>query len=454
MKKDELVYIPVERLMPHPDNPRKELGDLSELAESIKVKGVMQNLTVVPYKSVLKPHLKFDNQYTIIIGHRRHAAAKLAGVETLPCIITEMSQQEQISTMLLENMQRCDLTYYEQAQGFQMMIDLGDTVENVSEKTGLSESTVRRRLKLLELDEDKIKAAESRGATLFDFMELDKIKDIKLKNQVLEHIGTENFNYQLKRAISDEEKKAYLERTEAEVSEFAEKIDDSTGYTWVTNYETWNKRKVVVPDDADEVQYYYRRTSGYITIYTKNVEDDVDEEEERVKEEREAEIENRVNSLKECSVRAFELRKEAINCMSNSHAQKHLTDIIIFIMKNLPYGYTYCPRYADEACDFDRKDEAYKELDDNSLNAYIDNLIETKTKEKPALTLLKLAYALIEDSEERRYYTSRAMHTSCKKLDMLYDFLCKLGYEMADEEKALQNGKHELFITEDYYEQM
>lgn len=60
--KGELVYIPIEKLFPHPDNPRKELGDLTELADSIKAKGIMQNLTVVP---------KDDDTYTVVIGHSK-----------------------------------------------------------------------------------------------------------------------------------------------------------------------------------------------------------------------------------------------------------------------------------------------------------------------------------------------------------------------------------------------
>ena len=78
-----LVMLPVDVLYPHPDNPRKKLGDLSELAASIKAKGVMQNLTVVP-----KEGTAFE--YTIIIGHRRHAAAKKAGLREVPCVIVNI----------------------------------------------------------------------------------------------------------------------------------------------------------------------------------------------------------------------------------------------------------------------------------------------------------------------------------------------------------------------------
>ena len=113
-----ITMIPIEQLLHHPENPRKDLGDLTELAESIKVNGIMQNLTVVPVD---------DGIYNVVIGNRRMEAAKLAGLAEVPCVISEMDYKTQISTMLMENMQRQDLTVYEQAQGFQMMMDLGYT---------------------------------------------------------------------------------------------------------------------------------------------------------------------------------------------------------------------------------------------------------------------------------------------------------------------------------------
>lgn len=112
----ELVYLPVNQLYPHPDNPRKELGDLSELAASIRANGVLQNLTVVPRMVTGEITGKsWQDGYTVIIGHRRLAAAKEAGLKEVPCVIADMTLREQARTMLVENMQRSDLTLYEQA---------------------------------------------------------------------------------------------------------------------------------------------------------------------------------------------------------------------------------------------------------------------------------------------------------------------------------------------------
>ena len=189
-----LVMLPIDKLYPHPDNPRKSLGDLTELSESIKAKGVMQNLTVVP-------RAERDGTYTIIIGHRRHAAAKKAKLKELPCVIVEMSEQEQVATMLLENIQRSDLTAYEQAKGFQMMIDLGDSVKGIVDKTGFSESTVRRRLKMAELDEEVLKKVSSRQISFGDIDKLQEIEDPQTRNKVLADIGTANFNNSLRSAV-------------------------------------------------------------------------------------------------------------------------------------------------------------------------------------------------------------------------------------------------------------
>jgi ParB family chromosome partitioning protein len=111
-KKSKLQMIQVEKLYPHPDNPRKVIGDVTELAESIKANGILQNLTVVPNND------DWDDKsdFTVVIGHRRLAAAKQAGLTELPCAVVEMTEKEQLSTMLTENMQRSDLTVYEEAK--------------------------------------------------------------------------------------------------------------------------------------------------------------------------------------------------------------------------------------------------------------------------------------------------------------------------------------------------
>lgn len=183
-----IVGIPAKEIWQHPDNPRKDLGDLSELTESIKKKGIMQNLTVIPGHWEEYGAWK-ENGYTLIIGHRRCAAAKAAGIMELPCRIVEnLSHKEQVAMMLEENMQRNDLTIWEQANGFQMMLDLGETEEQIAEKTGFSKTTIKRRLNIAKLDQEELKRKEQDDGfqlTLKDLYELEKIKDVKTRDKVL-----------------------------------------------------------------------------------------------------------------------------------------------------------------------------------------------------------------------------------------------------------------------------
>ena len=123
--REELTILDINKIIPHPKNPRKEIGDIEELTESIRKNGIMQNLTVIPDGS---------GKYMLLIGHRRHAAAQAAGLKEVPAKIVEgLSEREQVGIMLEENMQRSDLTPIEQAEGFQMMLDLGETEETEAE---------------------------------------------------------------------------------------------------------------------------------------------------------------------------------------------------------------------------------------------------------------------------------------------------------------------------------
>ena len=97
--------MPVHQLVHHPDNPRKEFGDLSELTESIRKKGIMQNLTIIPVECRELPveqqpninEINMNGEFLVLIGNRRMEAAKQAGVEKLPCrIVTGLSKKDQI----------------------------------------------------------------------------------------------------------------------------------------------------------------------------------------------------------------------------------------------------------------------------------------------------------------------------------------------------------------------
>lgn len=442
----ELQYIEVSKIFPHPDNPRKNLGDIQELSDSIKANGVLQNLTVVPMS---------NGQYTVVIGHRRLAAAKKAGLPKVPCVVTEMTPQEQVRTMLMENIQRSDLTVYEQAQGFQMMLDMGETVETIAKDCGFSQATVRRRVKLLELDADKFKKSEARGATLRDYAELEKIENPELKNKVLDVIGTANFKEALKRAIDEEKHLRRMAQWETDLETFATKID-KRGYVgetsvpmdYVGNFGRWSPKDKMVerPEDAAEVKYYYQVSTDQIDLY-KDHQERSETDEERQRKERDR-ARNRVKAeLKEITERHYSLRTEFVSDFSAS--KKHLVEICKYAAGVIVGGGEW------------GRDEINAELvgafldldiDDNTDYPTFKAMVEQCIAEAPEYALLACAYASVE-ADDNGYWTERwntdkreyeIVHEPNDELDRLYDFLVSLGYGMSDEEKAMREGTHQL----------
>lgn len=224
MQRDISIFqIPVANIEPHPQNPRKDLGDLTELCDSIEKNGIMQNLTVVPLDDSML-------RFRCVIGHRRLAAAKKIGLFAVPATIAEgMDEREQLATMIAENMQRADLTIPEQAQAVQMMLDLGEDFEKISDRTGLSESTVRRRAKLAAYDQGALTKACKRGATLFELEKIEKIEDPEQRIKALDAAGTNNFEAIVSNAIAEQKRKKMFEKIETILAKFATKTNKYNG---------------------------------------------------------------------------------------------------------------------------------------------------------------------------------------------------------------------------------
>lgn len=463
--------IEISKICPHPDNPRKELGDITELAESIKANGILQNLTIVPQlamkpgyctscnlyngavgkcksdydKSERPPCSKWDVRtdfvFTVVIGHRRLAAAKLAGLTEVPCAISNMDYKKQISTMLLENMQRSDLTIYEQAQGFQMMLDLGESINDISEKTGFSKTTVRQRVKLLDFDKEKFRKSVERGGTLMDYAELDKIQDIKTRNNVLEKIGTSNFKWELQNAIDKEKSDKNRALVIAELEKFATQIENSSGLRYVDSYSLSSQKKVIVPEDAGTVEYFFHsnKNSSYITLYKKSADGNSSNEpawaeKQRARDERRA-------ALDEISKRAYQLRYKFVQEISNASAKKNLGVIIEYLLREMMNSYN----------DLDLEEFAQfigieiEEGDEENDDEENFDAIAGQVAGQPERHLLVATYLKL-DSAQDKYYGWDNQHQDNRELNETYDFLTKLGYEMSEEETMLRNGTHELFI--------
>ena len=140
--------IPVGELDPNPDQPRQSFDQesIAQLADSIRDQGVLQPLLVVPASG---------GRYRIIAGERRYRASRLAGLETVPCIVKDIDVIRQMEIALIENLQREDLNPMEAARGIQaLMKQCGYTQEKVSARLGKSRPAVANLLRLLSLPEE------------------------------------------------------------------------------------------------------------------------------------------------------------------------------------------------------------------------------------------------------------------------------------------------------------
>ncbi len=137
--------IPIEEIDPNPHQPRQTLGDLAELTASVREKGVLEPLLV----------RRQGSRYEIIAGERRYRAAMEAGISELPCVVRESSDAEAMEIALVENLQRKDLTAFEEADGLKVLAETyGYTHEDMAEKLGKSRSSVTESLALATMPEE------------------------------------------------------------------------------------------------------------------------------------------------------------------------------------------------------------------------------------------------------------------------------------------------------------
>lgn len=279
--KNEIINISAENIYQHPDNPRKDLGDLEELSDSIKKKGIMQNLTVMIGHWDDKGKWQQDG-YTLLIGHRRFAAGKMAAVSEFPCrVIEKIDYKDQIGIMMEENMQRNDLTIREEANGFQMMLDLGDTEEQIAEKTGFSKSTIKHRLNIAKLDQDVLKEKEQNDGyqlTLKGLYELEKITDIDKRNEILRQSGSSVDLVARARSavVSERREKVKQKIISALEASGAKKMSDkdemsvwdSGKWKKIQEYKTDNDPGEIDVPESDE-QLYWRSIWSGIEVYKK-----------------------------------------------------------------------------------------------------------------------------------------------------------------------------------------
>lgn len=141
----QVLQVPLSKIVPNPYQPRKEFESeaLSELADSIRQYGVLQPLLVAPGKG---------DSYILIAGERRLRASTMAGLGSVPVIVSEYTTQQIAEIALIENLQRKDLHYLEEAEGYEKLVNIFHlTQESMAIRVGKKQSTIANKLRLLHL---------------------------------------------------------------------------------------------------------------------------------------------------------------------------------------------------------------------------------------------------------------------------------------------------------------
>lgn len=378
----KIVMIPRSLLHAHPDNPRKDLGDLKELADSIAEHGIMQNLTVVPDEGD-------GDGYKILIGHRRFAASE-GVLDELPCVVAKgLTDREQVGIMLCENMQRSDLTYLEQAHGFQMMMDLGDTIETISEKTGFSKATVKHRLAINELDPKAIEEAKKYfQPTIADFIALEKVKDVDKRNEILESSSNSS---EIQDGVDD-----YLEDVQVEeYFAYYKKFFEEAGWIDETKKDSW---------------FYYRE--GYTEVMGKL---------------HDSKLSNRDYKL----IPEAELKKIISEVKGEVHFSLNCDCIRVATYKapKLKKGEEDREKARKEAEKLKKKNKAaLKEIRADICDAYMDFIQNSKVELKNPGLELGYVYALLDLCRDYDIGVTLYMLTSEKVRYQLHDKVSLKGY--------------------------
>lgn len=204
---NEIKLINTSLIDPHPDNPRKNIGDVTDLAASIKTNGLLTPLSVVPNGS----------RYRVIAGHRRLTACKQAGTGAVPCFVLDLDPLQQLEAMITENCQREQLTVLEEADAIQGMLDLGATTASVAHRLGRSADYVRDRAKAASIDNEVRRTRDDFSqltiGQLVAIARYDGQPDRQKK--LAQAAGTSNFDYILRNIERDDRDRQWIESVAA-----------------------------------------------------------------------------------------------------------------------------------------------------------------------------------------------------------------------------------------------
>lgn len=246
-KTNDILEIPLNEIRSNPYQPRKTFNNdtLQELAESIKEVGIVQPI-------IVKKSIK---GYELIAGERRTKAARLAGLETIPAIIKEFTDQEMMEIALIENIQREDLNPIDEASAYENIIKVsGMTQEEFAKKFGKSRSYVTNMLGLLNLPTNTKRLVQDKKISMGHARALSKIEDNMKIDELATKVVVNSISVRdLEKMITEEElpKKNKIVRA-TETRSIRNAIYERILREKVGTKVKINHRKIEIPFDSDK----------------------------------------------------------------------------------------------------------------------------------------------------------------------------------------------------------
>ncbi len=207
--------LPINKIEPNPEQPRTEIGDLSELSASIRQKGVLEPLLVKPVPET--------GMWMIIAGERRWRAANLAGLKEVPCIELDIDERAIAEIALIENMQRKDLTLWEEADGLAALAKtFGYTHDEIAKKISKSRTSVTESMTLAGIPEDiRVKCAGAGISAKSTLLEVARQFDDAAMHAFVDDIAAKNLKRdEVRRAARPEKAKAASSKETAPAQKF------------------------------------------------------------------------------------------------------------------------------------------------------------------------------------------------------------------------------------------
>ncbi len=192
-----ISHIPIDMIRPNPYQPRRFISQasLDELSESIKNYGVIQPITLRKIS---------DDVYELVSGERRLRASQIAGLEEIPAIIVDIMDEDSAILALLENLQREDLNFLEEAEGYYNLIrDHNITQEELARRLSKSQSTIANKLRLLKLPQNVRDIIIDKGLTERHARALLKLPDEKTQLDILDKVVGKDLNVKQTEALID-----------------------------------------------------------------------------------------------------------------------------------------------------------------------------------------------------------------------------------------------------------